>query len=59
MPAGRISNGTGVGAAQSMKKMKQPVTKLRGKDGKDFAFFIPFFLTAKKSGKKERPGEKR
>lgn len=40
-------------------KAGRPRTKVRGVSGKDFAYFIPFFLTEKKSGKKERVGGRR
>ena len=45
--------------ANNGKKVERSTAKARGRDGKDFAFFIPFFLTEKKSGKKQRRGEKR
>ena len=58
MPIRHLTN-VAEGNTRSAKKAERPTIKARGKDGKDFAFFIPFILTEKKSGKKERPGEKR
>jgi hypothetical protein len=55
MPIGHISNAINTSNSRGAKKWERPTTKQRGKDGKDFAFFIPFFLTEKKSGKNERP----
>ena len=58
MPVRHLTNVVASDTGRIAKK-ERPAIKTRGKDGKDFAFFIPFFLTEKKAGKKERPSEKR
>ena len=59
MPIRHLTNADVSGNGRITKKAEQLRAKARGQNGKDFAFFIPFFLTEKKSGKKERPSEKR
>jgi hypothetical protein len=58
MPIGHLSRGSAA-SVRIAKKAERSRFKERVKVGKDFAFFIPFFLTEKKGAKKERPSVKR
>lgn len=59
MPIRHLTNADVSGNGRIAKKAERPRAKVRGNGGKDFAFFIPFFLMEKKGAKKERPSEKR
>jgi len=59
MPIRHLTHTAAAGNGRIAKKAERTTSEEHGKNGKDFAFFIPFFLTEKKSGKKQRRGEKR